>query len=535
MADLNECSIRSAGGGALLSFEPGQSLIFVGANGSGKTRLGVYIEKMLPARAVQRVAAQKSLDLSDEISLVSLERADNTLRFGRSDGNPAMKDTIRWGSKPATHLLRDFDALLQTLFADHNRIATDHLRRRKATPDIPVPTTKLDQLKAIWEELLPHRSLEILEASLTVRPESSISLRSYPASNMSDGERAIFYFLGQCLLAPEKGVIIIDEPESHIHKAILGLLWDAIEDARPDCSFVYITHDVDFAATHAAADKYFIRSYNHQPQTWDLEKLPEDTGLPEQVVVEIVGSRKPILFVEGDGGSLDLTVYRNLYSTFTIVPVGSCEAVIHSVASFKKRSTLHRLEVRGLIDADDRGSTDLTELRSRDVYVLPVAEVENLLLLPDVFLALAEVLICIDLPALLESLRREVAKVAMENLELVSARYTARQIDRRLKRVTLSTKDLASLQTTYQKEIATINAAKIFNSFRQKLEDRIQSADLPGILQLYKNDGLVALPARLFGLRDQKQFLEKLARILGGESGVKVRRELSNAVPKIPV
>ena len=91
------------------------------------------------------------------------------------------------------------------------------------------------------------------------------------------------------------------------------------------------------------------------------------------------------------------------------------------------------------------------------------------------------------------------------------------------------------MQTTYQKEIATINAAKIFNSFRQKLEDRIQSADLPGILQLYKNDGLVALPARLFGLRDQKQFLEKLARILGGESGVKVRRELSNAVPKIPV
>jgi len=63
---------------------------------------------------------------------------------------------------------------------------------------------------------------------------------------MSDGERAIFYFLGQCLLAPADGAVIIDEPEGHVHKAVLGPLWSAIERARPDCAFIYITHESRF-------------------------------------------------------------------------------------------------------------------------------------------------------------------------------------------------------------------------------------------------------------------------------------------------
>jgi len=112
--------------------------------------------------------------------------------------------------------LSDFDALLQALFAAHNRVASTHLRDRKTDPNIPVPTTKLDQLKTIWDRLLPHRTLDIHEASITIFPTAVRGAMGYPASEMSDGERAIFYFLGQCLVAPDNGVIIIDEPEIHV-------------------------------------------------------------------------------------------------------------------------------------------------------------------------------------------------------------------------------------------------------------------------------------------------------------------------------
>jgi hypothetical protein len=126
---------------------------------------------------------------------------------------------------------------------------------------------------------------------------------------MSDGERSIFYFLGQSLMAPDNAAIIVDEPESHVHRAILRPLWDAIERARPDCGFVYITHDLDFAVGRSASAKYFIGGYQHTPPQWDLHELPENTGLPDAVVAELVGSRKPILFIEGERGSLDLTIY----------------------------------------------------------------------------------------------------------------------------------------------------------------------------------------------------------------------------------
>jgi predicted ATP-dependent endonuclease of OLD family len=62
-----------------------------------------------------------------------------------------------------------------------------------------------------------------------VSPTPSSGQKSYAGGEMSDGERAIFYFLGQCLVAPENAAIIIDEPEAHVHKSILQQLWNSIE------------------------------------------------------------------------------------------------------------------------------------------------------------------------------------------------------------------------------------------------------------------------------------------------------------------
>lgn len=42
----------------------------------------------------------------------------------------------------------------------------------------------------------------------------------YNSSEMSDGERVIFYLIGQCLAVPENGIIVIDEPELHLHKSV---------------------------------------------------------------------------------------------------------------------------------------------------------------------------------------------------------------------------------------------------------------------------------------------------------------------------
>ena len=400
----------------------GETTIIVGANGSGKTRLGVFIESQIPAKLVHRIAAQKSLSLSDSINLIPLEQAFSRLRFGHIDGNETWKASQRWGNKPAVHLLSDFDALLQTLFAKHNRLATRFLQDARSNAHTTPPLSELERLRTIWQGLLPHRSLVINEANIQVDPDPTTGQKIYAGGEMSDGERAIFYFLGQCLLAPENAAIIIDEPEAHVHRSIIQQLWNSIEQARPDCCFLYITHDVDFAGTHKASKRYLLKSYvctqphpvGHRRGTRRCAACLNQRWSSLQELV----ARSYLSKVTAE--SVDLTIYRSQYSGFLAVPLGSCEAVIHSVTSFKTNPALHRLEVRGIVDADDRSGTDISALALRGIHALPVCEVENLFLLPDVFLALTELFLCPDPPALLKRLTVEIAADARSNLDFAA-------------------------------------------------------------------------------------------------------------------
>ena len=515
-----------------IEVETGRSIVIIGANGSGKTRLGVQVEANV--KSVLRISAHKSLALNRAVQLTSLDRAEKSLRFGDPEGSEAHKHGQRWGNNPAVHQLNDFDALLQRLFAEHNRTAIDFLALAEKDRATPVPTSRLRQLKAIWDGLLSHRVLELREATIEVTVKTGG--QSYAGSDMSDGERAIFYFLGQCLVAPTNSVIVIDEPEGHVHKAILGPLWDAIEKARPDCGFVYITHDVDFAVTRPAAGKYFIRSYIHDPQAWDIAELPKDTGLPDHVVAEIVGSRKPILFVEGERGSLDVTFYRYEYTGFTVVPIGSCAAVIHSVATYNSSSALHWLDANGIVDADHRSAEAVAGLKVMKVSVLPVAEVENLLLLPDVFSAIAEAL-ALDPVDCFDKLTEKVLLIATQQAEMASLRYAARQIDERLKRAAHTAEDLAALEMSYKNAVAAIDPTAIFGEFKALLESAIAARDLERVLKLFDNKSLPSIAAGILKLRDNThEFMGRVERLLADkEKGAKLRQALKKYLPPIPV
>ena len=89
----------------------------------------------------------------------------------------------------------------------------------KTAGRVEPPRTKIDQVKDVWEKVLPHRELIIggLRIETRVRGDQDAV---YNSSEMSDGERVIFYLIGQCLAAPREGIIIIDEPELHLHKSL---------------------------------------------------------------------------------------------------------------------------------------------------------------------------------------------------------------------------------------------------------------------------------------------------------------------------
>ena len=79
-----------------------------------------------------------------------------------------------------------------------------------------------------------------------------------------------------------------------LHDSIKNPLWDEIEAMRPDCTYVYLTHDIDFAASRDNSKRLWIRSYNGDARIWDYELIENNDSFPDEVYMEILGSRKTI-------------------------------------------------------------------------------------------------------------------------------------------------------------------------------------------------------------------------------------------------
>jgi len=537
MALSASLDVPTYGGTLTVQMQAASSVVFVGANGAGKTRLGVFLDAQLSKTSVEvhRIAAHRSLNLNPNVIPSNLEASTNRLFYGHEKGDRSFKTGHRYSGKPETILLNDFDLVLASLYAENNDVSIAYRQACVDSPDrlmLP-PSAKIDKLKIIWEAVLPHRELVVLGGNIKTKTKDGFE---YSASDMSDGERVVFYLIAQALLAKPNTVLIFDEPELHINKSILAKLWDQIEAARSDCAFLYITHDVDFAGSRHAATKYALRSYRKEPsEAWDIELVPENAEMPDDVVATIIGSRRPVLFVEGAGGSLDWALYRRVYDGFTVIPVGSCDQVIHTVASFAARPELHRVGCAGLVDADGRSDAEATHLETKGVYRLPVSEVENLLVLPEVFLAIAKSLKFTDQDAQnkLRNLRTFVLAAANRDVDSVCLRYTKRRIDAEMKKIGLAGTDAASLEAAFVAAVAGVSVQTIFTDVKSVLSAAIAAQEYEKVLLYYDNKGLLAEVARQLGYQ-QKALEEYIGRELRSTESDALCLALASYLP-VPV
>ncbi len=514
----------------------GTSLIFVGANGGGKTRLAVHIEQS-NLENVHRISAHRSLALNPAAPKISERLAKKGLKYGYAaeDSQVAYKSGSRWGGeKWATHLLNDFDFVVQGLFAEQSNAALiTHNAAHAGSNDTPLKT-KFQTLISIWERLLPHRDLIVTGDDLNVRPTGTTD--QYSASEMSDGERAIFYLIGQTLLADDNTLLIIDEPELHVHRSIMSKLWDELEAARPDCAFVFITHDLEFAASRTA-EKFVIRDYA-PASGWTIEAVPDDTGFDEEIATLILGSRKPILFVEGSGTSLDIAIYRCCFPKATVIARGSCQDVIQSVAAMRKNASLTRVRCAGIVDADSRNVEEVGMLTERGISVLSVSEIENLILIPSVSRAIliAENYGAQDAEQRLTELKEAVfAKLGdQSDIEGVVLRHCRRQIDAALKKMDFSdAENVIDLQSAYGAKTTAFDVTQMANGVRSSINSAIEQQDLEALLRIYDDKGLFALAALHLTGRNLKQFESWLTRTLGSNQASDLNLAVSEKLPKI--
>lgn len=493
------------------------SLIIIGANGSGKSKLGAWIEQQNMEK-VHRIGAQRNLNFQENLPLKSYSQAEDLVFYGSNDKSYQKTKGLRWnwGNSYTTKLMDDFDDVLAALIALKNNDNEKYVNECKIAPtraERPDPPfTAIDKLIQIWDEIFPQRKLQVNDARFLASLRNGTGT-TYNSNQMSDGERAVLYLAAQVLCVPQDKILIIDEPEVHLHRSIMNRLWIALERYRPDCFFIYITHDTQFAASHGQSDKVWIKEFDGTH--WKLEKI-QDNELPEELLFDILGSRKNVLFVEGEKSSYDTQLYTILYPNYYVIACGSCTQVIARTKAFRNNPTLHHCKVYGLIDRDYRSDYEINRYKSDNIYTLEVAEVENLFLVEELIRVMAESL-------------GENPDVVLTNIKqyIVQQRFS-RQINKQVcqsvvanLKYCLSTAELSKKNETEAKEslnavLQSLDYEQVKAAEETRFREALDSDDYKKVLRVFNEKSLVSSIGNYLNIKNEA-YCAKVIKLLRGE------------------
>lgn len=471
-----------------------KNIVAIGANGSGKTSLSNKLKAYIQNNGVV-ISAQRVL------LVPAFDTLHNPTKTAQELKNTQLLDKTNKVLNSFHNLQQEFGVVLKNLLADSiaagNEFRTNAIEQLKKGEQISSPPiTNLDNTLDIWNSLIEHRTIKCVDG-MNIIVEAGPEI-SYPAIQMSDGEKVMLFLIAQVLQAPNSGFIIIDEPEMYLHKTILKKLWDILENERQDCIFIYLTHDLDFATSRITAKKIWIRSFIH-PDKWEIENIPEN-DLPNSLLYELLGSRKNIIFCEGKKGSVDEKIYNILFPNYTITPVNNCFAVINYTKAFNKLPNSNTVAF-GIIDSDHHGSERLASLKAENVFSLSLSEPENLFL-DESFLKLLSKRLLID-DSVVEEIKNEIIKQFENEIELQVANYVSTKINYYFKDSHVSKGNtFVNINDNYQKFSNEINIQEWFSIRKLELEQIIKDNDYNRVLSVYNNKGLKAIVNRKFKITD---------------------------------
>ena len=138
------------------------SVVFIGANGSGKSKLGAWIEQK-DFEKVHRIGAQRNLNFKENITLKSYAQAENFVFYGSNSESFKSTKGQRWnyGNSYTTQLMNDFENVLAALIALKNNENDKFIeecknaeKEGKIKP--PIPKSSIDKFQDIWYEIFPQ-------------------------------------------------------------------------------------------------------------------------------------------------------------------------------------------------------------------------------------------------------------------------------------------------------------------------------------------------------------------------------------------
>ena len=477
------------------ALQPDQRLFIVGANGSGKSALLQHLAASGALEPMFRIPAFRQTSLNSSHVTMTGERRwrfEENRKYFETQMNSLWQEIEPSDSQAA--LL--FDLVDQESRRDE--VVARHVRNKNLdaadqfASNNPSLFSQMNRLLSVAGMLV---SLEKAKGQriLARRDESG---EKFGVEQMSDGERNAVLIAARVLTVEAGTTILIDEPERHLHRSIIEPFVSAMFVERTDCAFIVSTHEIALPAAHPDAGVLIVRSIEWNkniPNSWTIDRLKPDTNLteherlPEALRCAILGSRKRLLFVEGDSNSIDSPIYTALFPNISVISVGSCAEVIKSIKGLRKASNLHHVEAFGLIDNDGRSAEEIEEFAKRSIFALDVWSAESLYYSSDAITAVAARR-AEDLQQPVDDMSKTAVEKALRALngEEVKKHVAARRCHNQVRRETLE--QLPKLQEIMNNSHSHPNQTDVAEMYREELdrfENLIVDKDLSGLISRY--------------------------------------------------
>jgi len=514
------------------------SIIIIGANGAGKSKLGVWIEEVtnmeeLPPynihgegqviKRVHRIGAQRMLNWKQNIDTKSLQESFSSF-FDQTYNIHKRVDTSIG--------IDDIDDVLSAVFAKRTAQLEEFDERWKNDRNLGEggrAKNIVDNICEIFTYVFPNLDISFMDREIIVKKDGF----EYNGIDMSEGERVALYLIAQALLIPSDTTnhktILIDEPEIHLHSSIMNRLWGAIENFRNDCLFIYITHDIEFASKHRYSDKIWCKNFNGG-QYWDWEKV-DDSDLPDELLLSLLGNKKQVIFVEENTDSYDFRLHSAIYGDYHIVPCGNCHNVIMLTKAAQRTPQLvNYINVFGIIDRDYRSQYEIDAYAKDNIFPLKVAEVENLFICEEILNIVARQL-CKG--------QREVDNAmkyimderfnADNELSMQKASATISELNYKL-----STLDISNIKQHgkdgFISSLNQINYDDVYNEISQKYDIAIENRCYKHVLSLYNRKSLRCSVGSYFGLRNN-EYVPLVLNLFNSDKSCEIINALSQYLP----
>ena len=394
-----------------------------------------------------------------------------------------------------------------------------------------------DPLQAL-SELLRSANLHF---SFTVDRNASIVAHKldcdpYSAAEMSDGERNALLLTAEVLTVPSGTLILVDEPELHLHRSIIAPLLNGLFSKRADCAFVISTHEVMLPFDNPSSKILLVRGCTYRNESaiaWDADLLDSHSDIGDGLKRDILGARRDILFTEGEEWNLDKSLYARILPNVTVVAKGSRRSVENAVKGIRGSQELHWLNAHGIVDGDGLGESEVEELKESHIYSIRSYAVESLYYDPAVQREVAKRLCAVTGDEPEERLERAKAS-ALSAIESHEERLSERMAKRKLRDVIL--RHLPTPETLYPECTTSLNfdSPRILEKERQEFRDALDRMDLDTIIRRYpiKETPVLDRIAKGLGFENTKEYEKAVRKLLDEEANIlKYMRGLLGGLP----